>query len=364
MIQRNFVVKLVFISQSSNQLAAAKFSVLMDLDERIVAFGKLGRNIQQMPDAEYQDLAKRAGNENAWFTPENITLALSGIEKFLKEDALTRWTSQYFLEQTMPKTVGVAMAGNIPLVGFHDYLSVLISGHRIQIKLSSQDQVLLPYLNNLLIDIEPRFRPFISFVERLKGYDLAIATGSNNTARYFNYYFKKVPHLIRKNRSSCAILMGEEPEREMDSLGSDLFTYFGLGCRNVSKLYVHKDYDFIPLLRTWEKYLPLRDHNKYTNNYEYQRTIHLINQKHFFDNGVVLLMEDERLVSPIATVYYEKYANQEDLKVRLEKHRDKIQCIVSAGGWFKGSIPFGKTQQPELWDYADCVDTLKFLSTS
>ncbi len=336
----------------------------MDLNERIAAFVKLGARIKEMAGAECKVLAIQAGNQNAWFTPENIKLAFRGIEKFLTVEALTQWTSYYSLEQVRSKTVGVAMAGNIPLVGFHDYLSVLIGGHRIQVKLSTQDQVLLPYLNNLLIDIEPRFRPFISFADRLQGYEMAIATGSNNTARYFNYYFKNVPHLIRKNRSSCAILIGEESEKEIDQLGSDIFTYFGLGCRNVSKLYVPEEYDFIPLLRTWEKYLPIQDHHKYSNNYEYQRTIHLMNQKHFYDNGAVLLMADDRLVSPIATVYYEKYTDQEDLKERLSGQQGKIQCIVSANGWFKGSIGFGKTQQPELWDYADCADTLKFLSTA
>ena len=334
----------------------------MNLDERISAFTKLGSRINELPDGEIKDLTERAGNLNPWFTPENIKLAIAEIEKLLTREALTQWTAQYHLEQPMPRTVGVAMAGNIPLVGFHDYLSILISGHRIQIKPSTQDSVLLPYLNNILLDIEPRFHPSISFVDRLSGYDMAIATGSNNTARYFNYYFKNVPHLIRKNRSSCAILLGEESEKETHRLGSDVFTYFGLGCRNVSKLYVPEEYDFIPLLRSWERYLPVIDHHKYANNYTYQRTIHLMNQKHFYDNGTIILIEDERLVSPIATVYYEKYSDQDDLKMRLAMHEDKIQCIASANGWFKGSCDFGKTQQPALWDYADCVDTLKFLS--
>ena len=335
----------------------------MNLNERIDAFSQLGTRIRELPSAEHQNLAEKAAAQNPWFSPENVKRALDGIEKFLSEPALIRWTSSYALPQNQIKTVGVAMAGNIPLVGFHDYLSVLISGHRIQIKLSTQDQVLLPYLNNLLLDIEPRFDPFITLADRLHGYQMAIATGSNNTARYFNHYFKSVPHLIRKNRSSCAILMGEESAKEIENLGNDVFTYFGLGCRNVSKLYVPEDYDFIPLLRTWEKYMPVRDHNKYTNNYQYQRTIHLMNQKHFYDNGAVLLIEDERLVSPIATVFYEKYTDQEDLKARLSRQKGNIQCVVSAQGWFKGSIEFGKTQQPELWDYADGADTLQFLTT-
>lgn len=334
----------------------------MNLEERITAFSTLGKKIKTLPDSERKELFDKAGNENAWFTPESLSLAFEGVLKFLDEGALRQWTTSYSFPKT-PKTIGVAMAGNIPLVGFHDYLSILIAGHIIQIKLSSQDAILLPFLNKLLLEIEPRFSKLIFFEERLSGYDAAIATGSDNTARYFSYYFKNVPHIIRKNRSSCGVIMGEEAQEELKELGKDVFSYFGLGCRNVSKLYIPEDYDLIPILKSWERYEIVAQHHKYANNYDYQRSIHLINQKHFYDNGVVLLMEDDRLVSPISVVFYEKYKDQNDLKSRLAKNGEKLQCLVSANAWYPGSIAFGKAQTPALWDYADNIDTLKFLES-
>lgn len=334
----------------------------MNVAERIKAFHQLGKQLTEMPEAERQTLAQKAIRNNPWFTQENIHLALKGIGLFLEEDKLTKWVNQYKLNPETSKTIGVAMAGNIPLVGFHDYLCILIAGHKAQIKLSTQDDILLPYVHSLLVAIEPLFSKFIAFEEKLHDYNAAIATGSDNTGRYFSYYFKHVPHIIRKNRSSCAILIGGETDEALDELGKDVFTYFGLGCRNVSKLYIPEEYDLVPLLRNWEKFSELTHHNKFANNYNYQRSINLINQKHFYDNGAILLIESDQLVSPIAVVYYERYKDQEDLKNRLIHHVDKLQCILSAKGWFKGSIDFGKAQSPEVWDYADNVDTLKFLA--
>ncbi|MGE0588409.1 MAG: acyl-CoA reductase [Cyclobacteriaceae bacterium] len=331
----------------------------MILEERIEALSLLGDEIEKI--GEDDPKLKEAENKNPWFTQENIQLAFKGIHHLLDREKLIQWTNAYSFDQPL-KVIGVAMAGNIPLVGFHDYLSILISGHKAQIKLSSQDETLLPLLHQKLVSIKPAFEEMVSIQEKLSGFDAAIATGSDNTARYFKYYFGKVPNIIRMNRSSCAVLMGEESEDEFALLGQDVFQYFGLGCRNVSKIYIPEEFDLVPLLRAWEKFIDVADHNKYANNYNYQRSIHLVNQKHFYDNGAILLIEEERLVSPIGVVYYERYSSQDDLKSKLAHHADKIQCIVSAKGWYQGSIAFGKAQTPEPWDYADGVDTLKFLS--
>lgn len=332
----------------------------MKLKERIRAFEELGKELLNQVESK-SPIFKKAENQTPWFTQENIKLAIEGISHMLKDGKLEKWTSSYSIGSASSKIIGVTMAGNIPLVGFHDYLCILLSGHKAQIKLSSQDELLLPYLHNLLLGIEVGFNNQVEIVERLKGYDAAIATGSNNTSRYFSYYFRQIPHIIRKNKSSVGILIGGETEEELLSLGNDVFTYFGLGCRNVSKIFIPEEYDLIPLLRCWEKFLSLADHNKYGNNYTYQRSIHLMNQKHFYDNGTVLLMEDERVSSPISIVYYEKYKDQEDLKMKLARDEDKIQCIVSAKAWFSGSIAFGHAQKPDVWDYPDQVDTLAFL---
>ncbi|MBX2941933.1 MAG: acyl-CoA reductase [Cyclobacteriaceae bacterium] len=334
----------------------------MSLEERIAAFSELGNHLRGLSMNERKAVFKKAREKNPWFTDENLQLAFDGVSIFLEEEKFKNWTTKYPIKKGNTKTVGVAMAGNIPLVGFHDYLCILIGGHRAQIKLSTQDAELLPFVHALLTKIEPRFAELVSFEERLHHYDAAIATGSDNTGRYFSYYFKNVPHIIRKNRSSCAILLGGETNTELDELGNDVFHYFGLGCRNVSKLYIPEEYDLIPLLREWEKFTPIVHHNKYANNYNYQRSIHLTNLKNFYDNGVILLIESDKLVSPISVVFYERYSDQEDLRNRVEHSKEKLQCILSAKGWFKGSIEFGKAQKPELEDYADNVDTMKFLS--
>jgi len=334
----------------------------MNLEERIAAFSELGNQLKQLSKDDINTIGTQARVKNPWFTEENVQLALDGISVFLNKERLEKWSSSYTITSHKPKIVGVAMAGNIPLVGFHDYLCILLAGHHAQIKLSSQDSELLPFVHKILSEIEPRFANLASFEERLHQYDAAIATGSDNTGRYFSYYFKNVPHIIRKNRSSCAILIGGETNEELEALGNDTFQYFGLGCRNVSKLYIPEEYDLIPLLREWEKFTDIVNHNKYANNYNYQRSIHLTNLKHFYDNGAILMVESDKLVSPISVMFYERYSDQEDLKNKVAQHSEKLQCILSAKGWFKGSIDFGKAQIPELEDYADNVDTMKFLT--
>jgi hypothetical protein len=334
----------------------------MNLAERIRAFHSLGIKIDQLSTDERNILIDQARNLNPWFVPESVELSLAGISHFLKEEHLTKWVSPYSLANEKKKKVGIAMAGNIPLVGFHDYLSVLISGNDLVIKLSSQDSYLLPVINSWLIDIEPRFAGKIQFEERLNLADAIIATGSDNTARYFEYYFRNKPHIIRKNRASIAILMGDEDSIHLTELGKDVFSYFGLGCRNISKVFVPEGYEFIQLLDSWDGYKEIINHHKYANNYDYQKSILLVNKVPHLDNGFVLLTQSEQLVSPISVLYFETYTTQADLKKKINTQRDKIQCMVSANGWYKNSVPFGKAQFPELWDYADGIDTLTFLS--
>lgn len=323
----------------------------MKLSERIDAFAQLGKALHSIEQGDKNSLYSQAANRNAWFTPKHCELALTGISKFLDKEGLEQWTKAYDFSSTRRKKVGVVMAGNIPLVGFHDLLCVLISGHHLAAKLSSQDTVLMSYVIGELLKIEPRFKENLSLVERMNDVEAVIATGSDNTSRYFEYYFRKIPHIIRKNRSSCAELRGNETDEQLFDLGKDVFSYFGLGCRNVSKLFVPENYDFTRLLRIWEPYHEVFNHHKYVNNYDYNKSILLVNRTHHYDNGFALLTENQALVSPISVVYYE--VGTPDVK------SEKIQCIV---GVEKNQIPFGKTQEPDLSDYADNVDTLKFLT--
>lgn len=335
----------------------------MKLEDRIAAFAALGTKIDRLSESERQSIFEQAAQHNAWFTADSVRMALTGISHLLQKEKLTAWTSRYSFNREQEKTIGVAMAGNIPLVGFHDLLCILISGDVVVAKKSSQDSYLITLLTDWLTDLEPRFKSKIRFEERLNKVEAVIATGSDNTARYFEYYFRNIPHIIRKNRTSCAILMGEEEESQLIELGKDVFTYFGLGCRNVAKLYVPEDYSFPGLLNCWEIYQPIIHHHKYVNNYDYQKSIMLVNGIHHYDNGFIMLTESENLVSPISVLFYETYRNLADLNAKMEKQKEKIQCVVSANGWFKDSIPFGKAQLPEVWDYADQVDTMKFLAS-
>jgi hypothetical protein len=308
-------------------------------------------------------LCEKAQNQNPWFTPSNTKMAIHGIRSFLDEGKLGEWTSRYTLQPKRPLNIGVAMAGNIPLVGFHDALCVLLSGHHLSCKLSSQDSILLPYFLDRLALIEPACSRLFSFEERLKNMDAAIATGSDNTSRYFEYYFRDIPHIIRKNRSSCAVILGEERDEDLDELSRDVYSYFGLGCRSVSKLFVPESYSFTNLLRIWEKNQSNVRHHKYVNNYDYQKSIMLVNQQPFYDNGNILLLENEKLVSPIAVIHYEHYRDQEDLADKINASQSKLQCMVSAKGWYKESERFGASQFPDVTVYADHIDTLEFLSS-
>ena len=332
----------------------------MNLSERVEAFHGLGIYVNAIDEVEFNEIATNARNQNSWFTKESIRKALKGLSAFLSRDVLTKWTSAYNLTNASEKTVAVVMAGNIPLVGFHDLLSVLIAGHKVQIKLSSKDSVLVTFIVQKLLQVEPRFQQKIAIVEQLKNFDAVISTGSDNSARYFEFYFSKYPHIIRRNRTSCAILTGFESDEELITLGKDVFTYFGLGCRNVSKLYVPAGFDFQKLLRLWEPYSDVLQHHKYHNNYDYQKSILLVNRQTFLDSGFILLQENQKLVSPIAVLYYEYYDAWETLLKRLDEQRDKLQCIV--GNVEHADVKIGHAQSPRVDDYADRIDTLSFLS--
>jgi hypothetical protein len=333
----------------------------MNLKNRISALVRWGEAIQKLDDAQKENLFFNASGKNSWFTKDSIRLSFEGILKYLDKNNIEKWLSNYVLEEQTPKTIGLVMAGNIPLAGFHDFITVLISGNIVQAKLSSGDSYLLPHLVKFLIELEPAFNDRIAFVDRLKDFDAIIATGSDNSARYFNYYFSKYPHIIRQNRTSCAILDGLENESDLIELGKDIFQYFGLGCRNVSKIFIPINYEFNDLFKALEPYSDIINHHKYNNNYDYQKSILLVNSVEHLDLGFLLLRETESLVSPISVLFYDYYDSTEELKIKLNPLSHKIQCIVAKDASWPGSIHPGIAQKPELWDYADKVDTLQYL---
>ncbi len=336
----------------------------MKLREKIDVLVEWGKVIRAMDSHELNELCLESKRHNAWFTDNNILLAIRNLGLFLDRDKLQSWIAAYdTLEKTAQKKVGLVMAGNIPMVGFHDFLSVIISNHQLKAKLSDQDPILIPYLTEKLIALAPELSDKIDFVHHLKDIDAVIATGSDNTARYFNYYFSKYPHIIRKNRSSCAVLNGKESIGEFHALGNDIFQYYGLGCRNISKIYVPIGYEFGPMLDALESFNSIAQHHKYQNNYDYNKSLLLINGTSHLDNGFLLLSENVQMVSPISVIYYEYYKDENALLKKMEGAKQKIQCITSLKAWFPESIDFGESQSPELWDYADKVDTLQFLST-
>ena len=310
---------------------------------------------------EFISLIELSQSHNGWFTQEQVYFAINSWADALTEENLNKWLSAYDFSNVQPKTIGLILAGNIPLVGFHDFLSVLISGHNVLVKTSSNDQKLLPFLAKYLISINYELKNSIHFVEgKLENFDAIIATGSNNTARYFEYYFKDKPSIIRKNRNSVAVLNGTESHEDLENLGEDIFRYFGLGCRNVSKLFVPKDYNFDQFFKAIFKYGDVIYYEKYANNYDYNKAVFLMSNFKLLDNEFLTIKEDTSYASPISSVFYEFYENIEDIKNQLEKDADQIQCVVSKNS-VPNSISFGQTQKPNLWDYADNVDTLEFL---
>ena len=339
----------------------------MTIENRIQAFVKLGDIIRkglQEQQSDFEDIIVKAKVHNPWFAPRFTRIALQSIADLLTEENLNVWVSAYpktyFKESTL--RMGVIMAGNIPLVGFHDFLSVLISGKTFKGKLSSQDEYLLPFITDKLVKIEPAFKDKIIFIPHLlKDFDAVIATGSNNSARYFDYYFGKYPHIIRRNRNSVAVLTGDETNEQLEKLADDIFIYFGLGCRSISKIFVPKAYDVTKILDAFEHYVFLHEHTKYFNNYEYNKSIYLINGIPHLDNGFCLLTENTAYSSPVSVLYYEEYEDINSLERRLLTENKQIQCIVGGEKLNILHEKIGNSQYPNLDEYADNVDVIKFI---
>jgi hypothetical protein len=334
------------------------------IQDLIYNFTRLGQQLSS-PDESLKAIIDSEHIYNAWFTPESVENAVKAIGQTLNEAELTEWLSRYNLSKnTTVKKIGLILAGNIPLVGFHDVLCVLASGNHALIKASTQDARLIKHVLGILVNIDERFANQFSFVERLVDFDAVIATGSNNSSRYFEYYFGKVPHVIRKNRNSVAVITGNETKEQLYNLGHDIFDYFGLGCRNVSKIMIPKDYNLATFFEAIEPYNDIINHNKYNNNYGYNRSIYLVGSEQHLDNNFLILREDESLSSPLAVLFYERYDNLSSAEEKINKQAENIQCVVSTAAL---NIPnqvvdFGQSQQPKLWDYADGIDTMDFLS--
>jgi hypothetical protein len=337
----------------------SKFNINYLID----VFSTLGEQLS-CPDEELSALINDEHYYNAWFTPENVGKSVKAIGGMLNREDLSTWLSRYDLNTERGKKIGLVLAGNIPLVGFHDVLCVLASGNSALIKASKQDARLIKHVLDRLNSIDEGFSGRYTFVERLENFDAVIATGSNNTSRYFEYYFSKVPHIIRKNRNSVAVLTGIETTEQLYNLGHDIFDYFGLGCRNVSKLLVPQNYDFIPFFEAIEPYHAIINHHKYNNNYDYNKSIYLVNREKHLDNGFLLVKQDDRMVSPLAVVYYQNYEDIHTVRSLLADQTENIQCVVSNAllNINNQVVDFGKSQQPALWDYADGIDTMEFLT--
>ncbi|WP_121067829.1 acyl-CoA reductase [Maribacter vaceletii] len=349
----------------------------MDHKVRLKAFVKLGAFFQEFCEyvnnnavslendtswkEEFLQVVNNAKHYNGWFTQENILLSIKSWGHLLTVHNLEKWLNDYNLSKNTSKTVALILAGNIPLVGFHDFLTVLITGNKALVKLSSNDKLLFNFIAKYLIYTEPTFKESIIFSDgKLENFDAVIATGSNNTARYFEHYFSKGPNIIRKNRNSVAVLTGQETTEELTALGDDIFTYYGLGCRSVSKLFVPEGYNFDDFYKAVYKFHPIINQNKYANNYDYNKAVYLMSEFKILDNGFLMLKEDSNYGSPIASVFFEYYTSLEELKIKLEQEKDQLQCIV-ANNFYTNEIAFGKTQMPELWEYADHIDTVEFL---
>jgi hypothetical protein len=348
------------------------------IQNRIHAFIKLGdflsqfssESIKKADNIDHNEIffdgfvhqIKLAQEKNSWFTKDNILFSLESWSKSLTKRNLNDFVKDFNFDKTEPKIVAIIMAGNIPLVGFHDFLSVLLSGHSVLVKQSSSDKYLLPFLAKYLEYVEESFKGNITFTEqKLTDFDAIIATGSDNTARYFEYYFKDKPNIIRKSRNSVAVITGKETEEDFEKLSEDVFQYFGLGCRSVSKLYVPKEFDFDKFFTGLYVKKDIINNAKYANNYDYNKAVYLMSEFDLLENGFLMIKEDASYSSPIATIFYEYYENEIDLKIKLHEDREKIQCIV-ARDFIENEVAFGQTQHPQLNDYADGVNTLEFLA--
>ena len=330
----------------------------MKLSQRKELLAQLGQYMETT-DEEWQQVKQKTYFENHWFIPEFTELSVNNIaQNFLQPHQLEQLIERYQIleENENPKKVGIVMAGNIPLVGFHDLLCVFLTGNYAMVKPSSRDTVLIKHLVKKMGGWNQQVEQCITLSEMIKNCNAYIATGSNNSSRYFEYYFGKYPSIIRKNRTSVALLTGKETNEELEKLSDDVYQYFGLGCRNVTKIFVPKNYDFIPLLNAFKKYDHLIDHHKYKNNYDYNLAVHILNNQYYMTNSSIILVENESPFSPISQLHYEYYNNENEVREKLQNN-ENIQCMVS-----KKDIGFGEAQCPEVFDYADGVDTMKFLN--
>jgi hypothetical protein len=337
----------------------------MNLNERVTAFTRLGEELKtKLESGALDPFIAKAYFENQWFTHENSRNAISAIiNDFLNKSKIEKWLSGYEMPgpDSSPKNIGIVMAGNIPLAGWQDLMCVLISGNNALIKLSTKDKIFTSLFINELIAVEPRFKDKIQYAEQLKGFDAIIATGSNNTLRYFEYYFGKYPHILRKNRNSVAVLSGKESAVDFEALGKDIMAYFGLGCRNVSSLFVPTGYEFRPFFEAIEPWNIVLEHNKYYNNYNYNKSLLLLNKEPHLDNGFLLVRESAALATPVSVLNYRFYDNLEEVKTVINAEAGDIQCIAAPPGVIENSVDFGDTQRPQLWDYSDGVDVMAFL---
>jgi hypothetical protein len=344
------------MTQHNIIVAFSKLAPIFDLLGKNEKWSGYEIGINEQEFQEIDEVIKKQFYLNGWFTEKSVRNSLLAWSELLREENLISWTSAYNFS-TDPKRIGIIMAGNIPLVGFHDFLSVVISGNKAVVKLSSDDKNLLPAIVKILLIFNEGLGERIEISQgKIGEIDAVIATGSNNSMQYFNQYFGKYPHLFRKNRTSIAIIEGNESKAELESLGADIFTYFGLGCRNVSQVFIPKDYDINLIFEAIITHSEIVNHHKYANNYDYNKAIHLMNQEQILDNGFVLFKESDQLFSPLAMLFYHRYENQNELELYLHNNKENIQVVVG-----KSYVPFGKAQTPELNDYADGVDTMKWL---
>tara|TARA_B100001109_G_scaffold255875_1_gene261961 strand:- start:2828 stop:3865 length:1038 start_codon:yes stop_codon:yes gene_type:complete len=343
-----------------------KEQIILNLEKLGKLFSAIAENEGSLQDESMKphfvsgvELIDRLRHENSWFTRTSVEFALKSWSSALQKVKLEKWLSNYNLT-TPSKKVGVIMAGNIPLVGLHDAISVLVAGHQLHAKLSSKDKTLMGFVLQVLASQSEAWKNQIVVGDRLNDIEMLIATGSDNSARYFEYYFKDIKKIIRKNRTSVAILNGNESQEELDGLADDIFIHFGLGCRNITKVYLPESYDKDLLFGAFFKYKEYAEHNAYANNYDYNKAVYLLNNIDLVENGFLLLKEDQGIHSPVGVLFYEYYTDLKDLKNQLDQHKEEIQARV--GHDFE--VPFGKSQSPQLWDYADGVDTMEFLTNS
>lgn len=341
-----------------------KIKILSNLGEILHLLGtnqpwpgfKVGINEQEYNDLA--DLVERVHIYNGWFTPDSVKTAFNGIASWLTEEELTKWVNRYEIKKDAPKTVALIMAGNIPLVGFHDFIAVFLSGNKSLIKLSSDDQQLFPALLKTLSLFDPEIYDWVEVKDfKLTGFDAVIATGSDNSANYFHAYFGKYPHIIRQNRTSIAVLDGTETKEELFELGKDIFTFYGLGCRNVSQIWIPENFDINKVFEGLFSYNQIVNHNKYANNYDYNKAVYLMNLENLLDNGFLLLKEDEKLTSPLGMLHYQRYSSIAQVESFIADNEKKIQVVIG-----HNYIPFGAAQCPQIEDYADGVNTMNFLT--